>query len=363
MNDQDNLKYLKRTKLFQSVVVGVNSLLGRWSATSQSSAGILGQVDSTVEEVISETENAVERIGNSFQTVMQKTRRQTELATGLLRHGQKDNDGSNQSLGLQDYLHLYETRLQEVTLQLVHYSALAEEMVAHQQRVRAEAAAMDEVLNEVHSMSTRISKISLDASVAAVNQNFDADTFISMTDRVRAISEQSHDLTRRARQGLESIRAEVGTATKRTVQAAEHARGAAESAAAEVKKLNTGMLQKGGEIESTLREINLLGGEIQLNIHQIIVAMQFQDLIQQKLEKVRSTNLSSVRQSLVGLSYDTRALMQRDLYRAILAYSESSIRPGEEAKSRSAGEGTEGEAAAGQQSGANENVRNNVELF
>ncbi len=363
MDDQENLKFRKRTKLFQTIVIGVNTLLGRWSHASHSSAGILGQVDATVEDVIKETEAAVARFGESFRSIMKKTRRQTELATGLLKHRGTENSDAQNDLGLQDYIRMYEERLREVTQQLEHYSGLAQEMVEHQQRVRQDAVAMDDVLDEIRTMSARISKISLDASVAAVNQDFGPANFIELADKVRSISEQSHDLTRRARQSLDSIRSVVGVATKSTFKAAELSRAAAAKAAVEIEKLNAGMAGMGSEIETTLLGINELGGEIQRDINHVIVAMQFQDLTQQKLEKVRHSNLNSVRESLAGLSHETRALMQRDLYRAILSYSESSVRPSEAhaalAADESAVEKTDLPAPAGDK----ETARKNVELF
>ena len=347
MKDEDSNKYQKRTKLFQTFMIGANTMLRRWSTLSHSSADELNQVDLAVEDVIKETETAVVKISDSFRTIMKKTRRQTELATGLLRHqAQPGAGGVEASLGLQDFIRMYEARLQTVTLQLERYSTLAEEMVTHQKRVREEAGAMDEVLDELRTMSARISKISLDASVAATNKDFDQTTFIAMTDRVRAISEQSHDLTRRARCGLDSIRTEVGTATKGIAKAAELSRASADNAAIEIEKLNVGMLDKEREIGTILRDINLLGGEIQFDIHQIIVAMQFQDLTQQKLEKVRAANLSTVRNSLAGMSHETRALMQRDLYRAIVSYSESSIRPGRQEPDTDVETGRDADAGA-----------------
>ncbi|HST02275.1 MAG TPA: hypothetical protein VLJ84_11515, partial [Usitatibacter sp.] len=67
--------------------------------------------------------------------------------------------------------------------------------------------------------------------------------------------------------------------------------------------------------------------EIQKDINQIIVAMQFQDITRQKLERVHKPALVSAAESLALLSHETKALLQRDLYRAVRAYSESALRP------------------------------------
>lgn len=258
MADMDANKYRKRIRLFQYVVIGVNTLLRRWATESADAVGKLRASDAVIDEVVKETATAVVQIGGGFRTILDKTHRQTSLATGLLKSHERpasasstDAGKSREAPGLQDFVKLYEAQLQRVAAELERYSVLAEEMVAHQKQVRIDASAMDDTLDELHNMSARIARISLDASIAATNQEFDSKTFIEMTDRVRAISEQSHDLTRRARKGLESIREEVTLATKHTMSAAISARGAANIAALEIQKLNSGMLEMGNEIEST----------------------------------------------------------------------------------------------------------------
>ena len=55
--------------------------------------------------------------------------------------------------------------------------------------------------------------------------------------------------------------------------------------------------------------------------------MQFQDITRQKLERLHKPALGAAAQSLSLLSHETRALLQRDLYRAVRAYSESALKP------------------------------------
>jgi hypothetical protein len=77
----------------------------------------------------------------------------------------------------------------------------------------------------------------------------------------------------------------------------------------------------------TLTRINELSVEIQKDINQIIVAMQFQDITRQKLERLHKPTLGAAAESLSLLSHETRALLQRDLYRAVKAYSQSALQP------------------------------------
>jgi hypothetical protein len=77
----------------------------------------------------------------------------------------------------------------------------------------------------------------------------------------------------------------------------------------------------------TLKRVNDLSMEIQKDINQIIVSMQFQDITRQKLERLHKPALGAAAESLSLLSHETQALLQRDLYRAVRAYAESAMKP------------------------------------
>ena len=70
-----------------------------------------------------------------------------------------------------------------------------------------------------------------------------------MTDRIRAISEKAHELTRKTRQGLDGIGDEVRTGNKRTTQVAEAARRAVEVATREIATLNAATIEQTRQIE------------------------------------------------------------------------------------------------------------------
>jgi hypothetical protein len=80
-------------------------------------------------------------------------------------------------------------------------------------------------------------------------------------------------------------------------------------------------------MEETITRINDLSVEIQKDINHIIVAMQFQDITRQKLEGLQKPTLGAASESLSHLSHETQALLQRDLYRAVKAYSQSALKP------------------------------------
>ena len=324
LGDEPFLKWRKRTRLFQQVVVGLDTMLERWDAASQANRKKLEAVTESVEEVIRLTEDAVTEISKNFRVVVAKANEQTEAAMSLLQAGEDARTGV---LSLPDFIQAYDTQLQNVTSHMTNFSAAADEMAHHQKRVSEHARVMEETIDGLRAMASQISRIALDSSVAMTSQTLNPRDFVEMTDRIRAISEKAHELTRKTRHGLDAIGDEVRTGHRRTAQVAEAARRAVDVARGEISILNAATIEQTKQVEDTVRRINDLSVEIQKDINQIIVAMQFQDITRQKLERLHKPTLGAAAESLSLLSHETRALLQRDLYRAVKAYSHSAFQP------------------------------------
>ena len=355
-------KYRKRTRLFQQVVVGLDTMLERWDAASQANRKKLELVTDSVEEVIKLTEDAVSEISRNFRIVVAKANEQTEAAMSLLQ-----GDGQQTGiLSLPDFIKAYDTQLVNVTSHMTSFSHAADEMANHQKRVSEHAKVMEGTIDGLRNMASQISRIALDGSVAMTSQTLNPRDFVEMTDRIRGISSEAHDLTRKTRQGLDAIGDEVRQGNKRTTQVAEAARRAVEVARAEIGTLSAATIEQTRQIEITLKRINDLSMEIQQDINQIIIAMQFQDITRQKLERLHKPTLGAAAESLSLLSHETQALLQRDLYRAVRAYSESAMKPkgsGREATDAEGGLLDQGGAPRGEADGESPHPDKKVEIF
>jgi methyl-accepting chemotaxis protein len=319
----DPLKWRKRTRLFQQVVVGLDTMLERWDTASEANRKRLDTVTESVEEVIKLTEEAVNEISKSFRVVVAKAHEQTEAAMSLLK-GEEKGRGV---LSLPEFIQAYDSQLVNVTSHMTSFSAAADEMASHQKRVSEHARVMEETIDGLRNMASQISRIALDGSVAMTSQTLNPRDFVEMTDRIRAISAQAHELTRKTRHGLDSIGDEVRAGNKRTTQVAEAARRAVDVARTEIATLSAATIEQTRQMEGTIKRINELSVEIQKDINHIIVAMQFQDITRQKLERLHKPTLGAATQALSLLSHETQALLQRDLYRAVRAYSQSAMKP------------------------------------
>jgi hypothetical protein len=325
-NDAPFLKWRKRTRLFQQVVVGLDTMLERWDATSQSGRKKLEAAAQSVEEVIVLTESAVADISKSFRVVVAKANQQTEAATALLTH-----DGNGQGvLSLPEFIQSYDSQLLNVTSHMTSFSQAADELANIQKRVSEHARVMEETIDGLRNMASQIARIALDSSVAMTSQTLSPRDFVEMTDRIRAISAEAHELTRKTRTGLDAIGEEVRQGNKRTMQVAEAARRAVDTARSEISTLNAATIEQTRQVEGTLKHVNDLSVEIQKDINKIILAMQFQDITRQKLERHKPA-LGQTAEALASLSHETHSLRQRDLFKAVLAYARSAIKPTREA--------------------------------
>jgi hypothetical protein len=319
----DPMKWRNRTRLFQQVVVGLDTMLERWDAASTANRKKLEMVTESVEDVIKLTENAVTEISKRFRVLVGKANEQTEAAMSLL----SSERGSAGILSLPEFIQAYDSQLVNVTSHMTSFSQAADDLAKLQKRVSEHAAVMEGTIDGLRNMASQISRIALDSSVAMTSQTLSPRDFVEMTDRIRAISAEAHELTRKTRSGLDAIGDEVRQGNKRTTQVAEAARRAVEVARQEISTLNAATIEQTRQIEDTLKRVNGLSMEIQQDINQIIVSMQFQDITRQKLERLHKPTLGAAAESLSLLSHETQALLQRDLYRAVRAYAESAMRP------------------------------------
>jgi methyl-accepting chemotaxis protein len=292
--------------------------------------------------------------------VVAKANEQTEAAMSLLQ-----GDGNRTGiLSLPEFIKAYDTQLVNVTSHMTNFSLAADEMASHQKRVSDHAKVMEETIDGLRNMASQISRIALDSSVAMTSQSLNPRDFVEMTDRIRAISAEAHELTRKTRSGLDSIGDEVRQGNKRTTQVAEAARRAVEVARGEIDKLNAATIDQTRQIEITLKRINDLSMEIQKDINQIIIAMQFQDITRQKLERVHKPALGAATEALALLSHETQALLQRDLYRAVRAYSESALKTKTAGREGPGGDpGRLDELGAGTREDASQSAEKKVEIF
>lgn len=285
----------QRDRLHQTFFT-LNMHVSRWSDTSEHSQDDLMLVQREVAQVSRQIESAVISIGDSFSAIMKKTAMQMDCAVRLLKSEDNPQQGDKGGawISLPDYIRAYEGQLNSVAERMMQVSAASQLFDEHQHRMREHTVLVDELLDELRAMAKQTGKLALESSMIASGRDANQQDVVTLTDTIRSISEQTHELTRRIRRSLDSIREQISKSHKSMRTASEIAERAATQAKVDVAQLNVTMMEKTKDVKNALEQISEIGQDVQGEISKIIIAMQFQDITQQKLERVHQPVLGRV---------------------------------------------------------------------
>ena len=287
--------------------LGINNLLGRWSVVSSQSRSSIEEVQSHVDEVIRISETSVVQIGNKFIAVTRKTRAQVEHALALLERTQVGS-AHRESRPLPELVTAYEALLGQVTSSLSKIAETAAELERRHESVREDFKHVDTLLDQLSAHDSQIGMMALNTSVSAATSSSNV---VSVSDQIRTLSLESKAFTRDIRRTLEQVRGQHQQTHGVVKRAVQQAREAAEAAQGEATKLGREMLFNGQEVAETLSQIGALGNEIQRDINDIVVALQYQDITQQKLQRLKNPLLTDLMTSLRVIFDETRVLSNK----------------------------------------------------
>jgi methyl-accepting chemotaxis protein len=128
---------------------------------------------------------------------------------------------------------------------------------------------------------------------------------------VRALSLTADDSSRAIRKTLEDIKTQARSTDDAIRAIATQARDAGRKATDQIGQLTGATLNKSEEVNSALGEIGALGERIQDDINKIIIELQFQDITQQKLQRLKAPMLSELASSWLAMFEETRALNRK----------------------------------------------------
>jgi hypothetical protein len=227
----------------------IRRLLARWSGMSQTSTVELGETQGALQEVIEESETAVLNISKSFRNITSRSTQQIEYAMGLLQTTRGPGDvGSGDS--------------NETEMSLPEY-------------IRAYEVLLNLTIDRLNDFATDCLKV-IDS---ADHPNEDPTQLAALHEKLRQLATENQT--------------------------------DAEQSRSDAVHLSGGMVLKNQQVNDVLKHINTTAQEIRRDVNQLIVAMQFQDITQQKLERLRGPLLSEIIKSLGSISDETRVLSKQ----------------------------------------------------
>jgi len=292
----------------RKVSLGMNNLLGRWSQVTDQSRVSIEELQQHVDEVIQISESSVIEIGNKFVAVTRKTRKQVDHALALLEHTKAGSAAQRASRPLPDLVTAYGDLLARISANLEKITETAEQLERRHETVREAFKHVDTLLDQLSAHDSQIGVMALNTSVAVGTSSSDV---VSASDQIRTLSLESKAFTRDIRRTLEQVRSQHQHTQGAVRDAVRQARDVAQLAGAEGEKLGREMLFNGQELNETLSQIGALGNEIQKDINDIIVALQFQDITQQKLQRLKNPLLTDLMSSLRVIFDETRVMSSK----------------------------------------------------
>jgi hypothetical protein len=309
-SDVPQLSDAEISKLRTGSEQDAQQLLARWSSMTRDSKLQLEEVDQHVTEVMTHAESAVVEIGRRFIEVTRKTRKQVELAVGLLsRTGVEDGAGGGKTPdSLTDYIHASDALLKNLGEQLLALGEQLATLAARQEAVREDSKRIDGALDQLAALASQIRVLALDSGRRG---NADNRAFVEMTDRVRDLSLTADESSRAIRRTLEDIKAQAGSTDQAIRSLAKQARDAGRKSNQEVAELTGATLRKTEDVHTALGEIGALGERIQDDINKIIIELQFQDITQQKLQRLKEPMLTELSSAWLSMFEETRAFNRK----------------------------------------------------
>lgn len=224
-------------------------LLARWAGITQASTTDLGETQGALKEVIEESETAVLNISKSFRNITSRSTQQIEYAMGLLQTTRGPGDvGSGDS--------------SEGEMSLPEY-------------IRA----YEVLLNLTIDRLSDFAKDCLQVVDNAAKSGNDEKAIAELRERLRKLAEENY--------------------------------ADADQVRSDAVHLSGGMVLKNQQVTDVLKHINTTAQEVRKDVNKLIVAMQFQDITQQKLERLRGPLLSEIIKSLGSISDETRVLSKQ----------------------------------------------------
>jgi methyl-accepting chemotaxis protein len=264
--------------------------------------------------VIQQTEQAANTIARSFQAVINKASVQVRQATELLEGTQGSaSDGMPQSL--RDFIHVTDERLNKMADEVVRVAGMSVQMVRELDGLQLRTQEIDGFLVDVGKLADQTSLVALNADIEAARAGDFASGFSVVAKEVRRLSHRSHDFSKRIREHLKAVKtglvkthSNVQTLTAEDMEQAEQIKD-------QVVTLTQSLQEKNRDVAETVGRINTISKEIEQDVRNVVISLQFHDITSQQLNKM-SGSMNELRHSMHALMRETISL-DRDLLRKI----------------------------------------------
>ena len=281
----------------------VEALLQRWVKMAEHYNTATSKVREQINSVIEQTEEAANTIGGSFQAIINKATVQASQTMELLEGTQGiASEGAPQSL--RDFIHVSDERLNRMADEVVRVADMSVQMVRELDGVQHRTQEIDGFIVDVRKLADQTSLLALNADIEAAQLGDSGRGFSVVATEVRRLSRRSHDFSDRIRKHMNAVKLGLNKTHSNmqtlTADDMEHAQKIKD----EVMELTQSLQEKNRDVSETVGRINTISKEIERDVQNVVISLQFQDITSQQLAKILET-IDGLRHSMDTLMRET----------------------------------------------------------
>lgn len=263
----------------------VQEVLQNWAHVADRYGDIKDHLNAQIVDVIAQSEQATDTIATSFKTVINKATLQARQAMELLEGTQgATEDGVPQSL--QDFIRVSDERLNKMADEVIRVADLSVKMVGDLDEVKQRTEAIDGFLIDVGKLADQTSLLALNADIEASRAGDAGRGFRIVANAIRRLSAQSNVFSKEIRDHLEKVKMGLDATHSNMQTLTSKDMAHARNIKSEIMVLTKSLDEKNQEVARTVSEINTLSKEITYDVQNVVISLQFHDLISQKLNSI-----------------------------------------------------------------------------
>lgn len=263
----------------------VDGLMRRWAQVAKQFNAVKDHLDVQVNDVVEQSAEATDTIAKSFKTVINKATLQASQAMNLLEGTQgAADDGAPQSLT--DFIRVSDERLNKMADEVIRVADLSVKMVRDLDDVKDRTQAIDGFLMDVGKLADQTSLLALNADIEASRAGDAGRGFGIVAQEVRRLSKRSNVFSHEIRNHLKMVKNGLNTTYSNMQTLSSKDMAHANNIKSEIMTLTQTLEAKNRQVADTVSDINTISKEIAQDVQNVVISLQFHDIISQKLNSL-----------------------------------------------------------------------------